>query len=416
MPTTDRRSAIILNIDGLRTGMLGPYGNTWFDTPSFNRFAADSIVYQQCIAQTPNPDLAYQSMLTGQHPAALMQGDQGDSANVLPDLQDDTIFLTDRPALPAAGIEDLFDRVIQVGQPHPATELVDSVEQATIARFFAESIDWIQNHPDASLFWLDCQGLFGSWDAPYRFRALSVDPDDPDAPTLCDPPSAQFNAKSDDPDQLLGCQQAYAGQVMLLDQCLGVLLEELENFNRLHRTLVCIYSSSGYPLGEHGVVGCYRPILNSESIHVPLMIRWPGSSLAAIRDHNLVHPGILPSVLRAWFEAEAPDLNTRELFQLHQCFSDLVPNKKTQAIFSICDSSSHRLEALQTHAWKLIRGNGTRLYVRPDDIWEVNDIHSRCMDVTRSLEALMDSGIQRLNSGKPFLGEPLADELAFGVE
>ena len=80
------------------------------------------------------------------------------------------------------------------------------------------------------------------------------------------------------------------------------------------------------------------------------------------------------------------------------------------------DSPGKRIESIQTHAWKLIRGNGTRLYVRPDDVWEVNDIHSRCMDITNSLEALLDTGAERLLAGSPFLDKPLADELAWGVE
>ena len=81
----------------------------------------------------------------------------------------------------------------------------------------------------------------------------------------------------------------------------------------------------------------------------------------------------------------------------------------------MCDSEGKRSESLQTHAWKLIRSNGTRLYVRPDDLWEVNDVHSRCMNITNSLEALLDAGVKRLLAGEPFLEKPLADELAWGI-
>ena len=415
MPTTDRKSAIVLNVDGLRTGMLGPYGNTWFDTPSFNRLAADSTVYHQCIAQTPNLERAYQSMWTGQHPAVLAAGGQREPA-ALPPWPEDSLFLTDRPDLPMAGIETVFDRVVQVGLPQTAAELVDSVEATTLARFFAESIDWIRNQPDASLFWLDCQGMFGNWDAPYSFRASAVDADDPDAPTLCQPPVGRFHEDSDDPDQLLGYQQAYAGQVMLLDQCLGVLLEELESLGRLQQTLVCVYASRGYPLGEHGVVGSDGSLLNSESIHVPLMIRWPHPHLAAIRNHQLVHPGMLPGVLQAWLAGDPEDRDSPGQFHLPRNLSAPSPHRKTELIFSVGHSPDHPIEAIQTHAWKLIRGNGKQLFVRPDDVWEVNDVHSRCFDVTTSLEALLDSGAERLMEGGSFLDQPLADALAWGFE
>ena len=394
--------------------MLGPYGNTWFDTPSFNRLAADSRVYHQCIAQTPNLKRAYQSMWSGEHPASLSAREPTGSAVTIPGVEE-TVFLTDRPTLPMAGIETRFDRVIQVGPTQNSTELMDSVEATTLARFFAESIDWIRNLPEASLFWLDCQGMLGSWDAPYHFRSSIVDTDDPDAPLFCQPPSGPFCEASDDPDLLLGYQQAYAGQVMLLDQCLGILLEELESLGRLQHTLICLYASRGYPLGEHGVVGGDPSLLNSESIHVPLMIRWPGGLRAATRNHQLVYPGMLPHILQAWFEGDPLVGDTEAPFAPPSERAGESLHRKTEIIFSVCDSGGTRSESLQTHAWKLIRSNGTRLYVRPDDLWEVNDVHSRCMNITNSLEALLDAGAKRLLAGEPFLEKPLADELAWGI-
>ncbi len=413
MSVPDRKSAIILNIDGLRPSMLGPYGNTWFDTPGFNRLAAESIVYQQCIAEIPDHAVAYQSLLTGQHPAELIHGWQRNAAPLWPDFPDDTIFLTDRPVPSGARIESAFDRVIQIGSSNSVTALAESVEQATIARFFAESIDWIQNQPETSLFWLDCQGMFGSWDAPYPFRAQSVDSDDPDAPTFHTPPSTSFNAQTDDPDQLLGYQQAYAGQVMLLDQCLTILMEELESSGRLEQTLFCLYSSSGYPLGEHGVVGDFLPSLHSESIHLPLMIRWPTVEWSAIRNHHLVHPGVILDALNLWFGGDNGQNGLQPSFGFPP---EGMPEKPLEAVFSVCQAANRPLEALQTHAWKLMRGDGNHLYVQPDDIWEVNDLYGHCMDVAQSMESQLTAGKERLQQGFPLLGEPLADDLAFGIE
>ena len=416
MYQSDHKSAIILNIAGLRPGMLGPFGNTWFETPNFNRLAADSILYQQCVAETLGYELGYQSMLTGQHPATLRGEGRIEFDSALPELPGDSIFLTDRSSRPVAEIAHAFDRVIQVGGASTVTCLAESVEDTTLARFFAESIDWIENQPEASLYWLDCQGMFGNWDAPYEFRNRHTDPDDPETPSFWQPPCAAFNAAQDDPDQLLGFQQAYSGQMILLDQCLGILLEELESKNRLDQTLVCLYSSTSYPLGEHGVVGSYQPTLNSEAIHVPLMIRWPDQKMAAIRDQNLISPRMVTDAIRAWFDSNSSDSRSPSAFKFHREFTNLIPNKPAQAVFSIEESSDQRLESLQTQAWKLIRGQGHQLYVRPDDVWEVNDVHSRCRDIAQSLEVLMDNGRKRLAERQPFLHAMLADVLAFGVE
>ena len=396
--------------------MLGPFGNTWFETPNFNRLAADSILYQQCVVETLEYELGYRSILTGQHPVTLRAEGQTEFDLSLPELLGGSIFITDRSSRTVAAIGDSFDRVIQVGGSSTPSGLAESVEETTLARFFAESIDWIGNQPEASLYWLDCQGMFGNWDAPYEFRNRNADPDDPESPGFWQPPCFFFNATTDDPDLLLGLQQAYSGQMVLLDQCLGILLEELERKNRLDQTLVCLYSSASYPLGEHGVVGSYQPTLNSEAIHVPLMIRWPGQKTAGVRNQNLVSPRMVTDAIRAWFDSESSAAPVPLEFKLHREFTNLIPNKPAQAVFSIDESSDELLESIQTQAWKLIRGKEHQLYVRPDDIWEVNDVYSRCRDIAQSLGALMDTGRQRLIEQQPLLKGMLADVLAYGLE
>src|SRR5262245_46022639 len=49
MPAT---SAVVLSIDRLGAGWLGPYGNTWVDTPNFNRLAARSVLCETILADS----------------------------------------------------------------------------------------------------------------------------------------------------------------------------------------------------------------------------------------------------------------------------------------------------------------------------------------------------------------------------
>src|SRR5437868_6418435 len=64
---TPPRSAVVLVIDRLGAGWLGPYGNTWLETPNFNRLAAESVLCETVIAGSPDLAANYRAVWTGQH-------------------------------------------------------------------------------------------------------------------------------------------------------------------------------------------------------------------------------------------------------------------------------------------------------------------------------------------------------------
>ena len=129
-------------------------------------------------------------------------------------------------------------------------------------------------------------------DAPLEFRNSLADEEDPTPPAIVTPPSFSFDGEID-PDELLGLSQAYAGQVMLMDLCLGALLDAIDASPVKSETLLIVTSPRGFPLGEHGVVGDGAPCLNEEAIHVPLMLRTPGDEFASVRNRSLAS-GIAP--------------------------------------------------------------------------------------------------------------------------
>ena len=101
--------------------------------------------------------------------------------------------------------------------------------------------------------------------------------------------------------------QAYAGQVSLLDACVGALLEYLEANPAGQNTLFTFASARGFPLGEHGRVGAYDLSLHGELVHVPLWMRFPDSLGQAVRSRALVRPADLcPTLLDWWGIADPP--------------------------------------------------------------------------------------------------------------
>ena len=60
-------SAIVLSIDRLGAGWLGPYGNTWLETPGFNRLAAQSLLFETVLADSASIEQCGHAWWLGRH-------------------------------------------------------------------------------------------------------------------------------------------------------------------------------------------------------------------------------------------------------------------------------------------------------------------------------------------------------------
>src|SRR5262249_35599654 len=95
-------------------------------------------------------------------------------------------------------------------------------------------------------------------------------------------------------------KEYYAG-IHSVGRNLGRLLTRLNELKLASRTIVLFTSDHGYNIGHHGIhtkgngvwvaggaTGPKRPNMFEESLHVPLIIRWPGVINAGIEITNTV--------------------------------------------------------------------------------------------------------------------------------
>ena len=204
-----------------------------------------------------------------------------------------------------------------------------------------------------------------------------------------------------DPDQLLGISQAYAGQVSLLDVCVGALLEFLHESPTGQKTLLTLASARGFPLGEHRRVGAYDESLYGELVHVPLWLRFPDSLGQGARSHALVRPADLRSTLLDWWGIADPPQSPGA--------ASLMPlvREETEWIRDrLCIVEGGRAptegwsRAIRTPAWYLRHAAEPELYAKPDDRWEVNDVADRCDEVVGLLEKALIEYEHSLRSGQ----------------
>jgi hypothetical protein len=220
------------------------------------------------------------------------------------------------------------------------------------------------------------------WDAPYHLRAQFAEEDDPTPPAFANPPDQRLTDDYD-PDWLLGVQHAYAGQVALLDTCLGVLLDWLWSSHHDDSTALITTAARGFPLGEHRYVGNRELPLFGELIHVPWIQCWPLATGATFRvQQPLVQPPDLYRTLISWLSPARSVVPGWGISLLPERV-----NRYVSATNGIACSLQEQQRAIRVPAWFLRTSEGgvTDLYAKPDDRWEFNEISSRCGDVVEQL-------------------------------
>lgn len=414
---------IVLVIDRLHAGFLGCYGNTWVATPHFNRLAAEGFLFDQAYVDHPGLGELCQAWWTGTHFLGRQQ-----TISALPHLPlagqlsragFTTLCLTDEPTIAehplAAGFDELLRLGAAAGEPE-ANRLAERMEDTQLARFFAAAAQRLQQAREPFFVWLHSRGMAGPWDSPYELRQNYAQEDEPEPPDIVEPPCRYLN-DADDPDDLWGLCQAYAGQMTLLDECLGGLLELLDVEDLTADTALIVLGARGFPLGRKGRVGQIDDALYGELVQTPWLLRLPDRLGVAARTSSLVQAcDLAPTVLElAGIVDDGP---------LHagQSLLPLVRDEAVSLRQSICLAADGGERALRTPAW-LLRMPGARdgddlppeLYAKPDDRWEMNDVADRCPEIVAAMQAAHDElaiHLSKAQGGPPTpLDELLVNEL-----
>jgi hypothetical protein len=313
-------------------------------------------------------------------------------------------LMSDDPAVLGHPLAHRFARVIALDPPRSAA-LADEIETTHLARCFSQIIDWLEGAREPFCLWVHLGSLGAVWDGPLEFRTRYADEEDPAPPDAATVPSRMLE-KNFDPDELLGYSQSYAGQVTLLDICLGALLEQLDGSPSGEPTLLALASARGFPLGEHRRVGDCDEALYSELVHVPLLLRLPGGRGAGARTQALLQPGDLPATL-----GELLSLTDLALPLTAKSLLPLVDEEAPWPRDRLCLVNGRGDRAVRTPAWHFLDGEPAELFASPDDRWDFNDVADRCQDLIEPLRAAHEQYCQAFKSGElsslPALEEPL---------
>lgn len=432
---------LVLVIDRLHPGYLGAYGNSWIETPAFDRLAAESFLFDQALSFTTDLDAFYRAVWQGLHPLAAQEATTAKKSSqekspskksaaggghCVKPLVDrlkasgiETRLLTDDPAmatLPAAcgiffeGWEDVAaqdkQREMELKNLLPQTtgQLAKSVDKTHLATCFARLISNLTTVKEPFGFWCHLASLGKIWDAPLHYRQRYAEEGDPD-PSTSDQPVETILDADYDPDELLTTTWSYAANVAVLDECLGALLEYLDESGLADDTALILTSPRSYPLGEHRRVGPCDNAPYEESVHVPLLIRLPDRTGATARSNALVTPLDLFETL-----AELAEMNLgKEAAKNDDDYPDTTPQTSGESLLPIIREEKEKTardrvllglpgsdRAIRTALWHMRLTDPPELYVKPDDRWEVNNVADRLPEETAALRAIAEEDLAPL--------------------
>ncbi len=370
-------SLIVVCLDGVGAGWLGPYGNTWYETPFWNRIASDGLLFEFAYSSGPQLAQTYRDYWSGDL-AQLAHGRR-------------TAFLSDDPRVASLSEAEPFDERVLL-EAHKPSASANEVEQTHAAQTLAAAANWIADADSPFLLWLHVSALTAAWDAPYALRCLAADDDDPDPPDFIDPPSVEL-ARDFDPDELLGYLQAHAGQSSALDAALDAFVRAVDALPAAQDCALVFTSPRGYALGEHGRIGGDES-LYGELLQVPCIVRFPNQRWASQRSSRILQPAGVLEIADAWIRGE-PDEQFVDRLGIGFNLSD-------RRRIAICRCQDRY--AIRSPSWFLSQSPDgcPELYAKPDDRWEVNEVSDRCPDVVEQLTALIEQYQQSRQSGAPF--------------
>jgi arylsulfatase A-like enzyme len=394
---------LVLAARGLQTAYMGCYGNPWIATPNLDTLAASGVVFDQHFADRADAAGARRTWRDGRHhlpgPSHSEPPTDG-NADLIEQLKKRgiaTCLVLDDGRPVESGFEAGWDEVNRAA----SFDAILETAGAALDRL-ARRDDW--------LLWVDLAVLLPPWDTPEEFLApyFADEPaDDPEEEEwepitpLNDPECGPFDPSDDLLYERL--QSSYAAAVTRLDDGVGRLLEHLGALNGAEDTLVVWTADCGLSLGEHGVVGPVPTTVHEEIIHLPLILSLPGADEAGRRVAALTQAVDLAPTLADVFEVELPSAQGRTLLPLVYGDTEQIRPYVCSGIQN-GDVGEWCLRT-QEHALLLparADDGAARLYVKPDDPYEVNNVVQHHLEQAEEMERMLRAFLEATRRSGPW--------------
>jgi arylsulfatase A-like enzyme len=337
-------NAIVVSFGGVHANTLGCYGGEQIETAALDQFAAEALVFDQCFVECPCPTVTRRNWWTGclqYYGSAKEQPDRRKSPTLIATLRAqgvqtaiirDTSHIIPRSELDPVGFDQVHE--IELDNEGAASDLMDS---AAI---------WLGEHSDREPFFLflDCHGAHGQAGDEYLAALQAID--------------------------------EQAGQ--FFDELPGLIPQQ---------TLLMITSDAGRVAVDADGTAANQLALTEAQIHIPLLVRYPGMKRIGRSSALVQSIDLVPTVLEAIGIATPDSIDGQSLLPI--CSLQVGRIRDVIRL-----AGPHGECAIRTPEWYMTRthaaqvgGDSTdsRLFVKPYDRWERDDVAKQYPDVVSEL-------------------------------
>jgi len=282
-PTTSpaRPNIILITLDTTRADRMGFLGSQRGLTPGLDVLASQSVVFSRAYAHVPLTTPSHAAILTGTYPQFNHLSDLGmplaKDLPYLPELLHQHGYRTaafvgamilDPKGLAASGFERGFD-VYDAGfhKRAPEEDRYHSVERRAGA-VVDHALAWLKSRPAGPFFvWVHVYDAHDPYDPPEPYKT-------------------RFKS------------EPYDGEIAYTDSAMGRLFAELRTRGLYENTFIAVMADHGEAFGEHGELR-HGMFLYDETIHVPLLVKFPGERFAGRKVGGRVRlVDVAPTILR----------------------------------------------------------------------------------------------------------------------
>jgi len=406
---------ILISIDTLRADHLGCYNYPRNTSPSLDKFRENAVLFRWCIAQSSSTLTSHASMLTSlipSHHGAFFTRGQAlpDNTQTMAELLKQkgyrTISFNDGGQIaPKYGLNQGFDRYESMSDNLKA-------EHLNFYRVVTKTMTWLDQNPDEKFFlFLHTYETHHPYTPKKRQLKLFESTYNGDLNWQITVEMIERINKgeiklTDEDKQHIN--NTYDAEIRSMDESFGLLIDYLKKKKLYDNTLIIFTSDHGEEFGEHGTWAMHSHTLFNDQLHVPLLIKLPGSKFASRKvDHLVRGIDILPTVMDLLDEEMSKDFEGTSLVPLMKG----IPPKKL--VFTISQRDMQKTYdsaywSVTTRKWKLY---DSKLYDLLNDPGELKDIAGSHEDLKTNLQKYALKYIKRKNEKFPVKKVILDDDL-----
>ena len=339
---------IMVMYDTLCRNFLSPYGNTWVQTPNFQRLAEKSVTFDTNYVCSLPCMPARRDLHNGR--VNFLQRDWGPLEpydDSMPEILKNhgiySCLISDhyhywedggctyhnrysswishrgQEGDFCRGTKEVVEYITGLGSritdPRTAGE-VPKVQDAANRRFcqserempqaetFADGLAFIKENRNNDNWFLQIETFdpHEPFDSPEPYQAAWFDPDRPFVPDW--PPYAEAH---EDPETIKQMQEKYYALAQFCDRSLGRILDRMDRYDMWKDTMLIVNTDHGFLLGEHGWWAKNNTLEYNEVAHTPLFIWDPRYKTAGEHRTSLVQTIDLAPTILEFFGLPVPE-------------------------------------------------------------------------------------------------------------